>query len=1443
MRIKAFHKDILRAITHSWSRFLALFVIVALGAGFYSGLRTTAPNMRATADGYFDASRLFDVRLVSTFGFTDEDIEAIRAQEGVEGVMAGYSADMLVRMGEKDVVTRIHALPSDLSGENPDYLNRPTLEEGRMPEKPGECVVSVGGVDDATGLQLGDTVTVEDTEGNLDETLARAEFTVVGFVQSSYYLSMSLGTSTVGSGTLGRYLYVLEDDFTQEYYTELNLTVAGAAELDTFSGAYEELVQPVLDSLEDLADVRAEIRYGEIRGEAEETLADAEQTYEEEKEKAERELDDAYQELLDGEQELADAEQELTDGEQELADAKQELEDARVELEDGRRELEDAYQELVDGQAEYEDGARQLADGRAEYEDGVRQLEDAKAEWSDGWSEYLTGLNEYEHNFSVYEQQKEEAYEQFEDARQQIIDGQKELEEARELLAEQKSAVESAERFLDGVDQVIALKEQQGGSGGETGEEPGEEPGGETGSSISTPAEAQAFLLSLMGMEDPADQMAALAALDSGSRAVLGETVSQMIESGAVTDEAQLAQLRQLAALLGASGADASAAEASGGEEPGGEEPGGEGAAVAALGSFTLSSDEEAAQFLQQLSALGGDAQAISAALGQLDDDGLEYFHNYLQNVIASLPDSAQKQQLSALLLMVEQAQGAGEDPEPGTSLTEDEIPAFLEQLASMSETQAGLALMELDLDSLYLLRDYLDSSIQQYEDGKAQVAQANWQLAEAKREYEEQKKEVDDTFAEAEAQFADAKEQLDDAKIELDDGWQEILDGEQELEDAKAEIEENEQKLADAKVELDDGWQQYYDGVRELEDGEQELLDGEAEIEENEQKLIDGRADLEEGRQELDDGWKEYEDGKAEAEEKLADGWQEIMDGRDELANLERPEWYVLDRGTNVGYASFEGDCDRMESLSTVFPTMFFLVAALVALTTMTRMVDEERGVIGAYKALGYGRMRIAAKYLIYAAVPSVLGSLFGTFLGDQTLPRICWSAYLMMYRGPEMAVVWQPAYDAIGCVAAAVCTLGSTAFACRSELQETPASLLQPKAPKAGKRIFLEYIRPVWKRLKFTQKVTCRNLFLYKRRLVMTVVGIAGATGLLLTGFGIKDSVSGIVEKQYSEIYRYDTIVSLKDHEISDGAREVLDGDSFDGWMAVMKKTADLMAGDKSYSGYVLVPEDPGELGTFINLRDRKTGESVPFSEGSVLVTEKLAGLLGVDVGGTVTIENESGRRVDFTVTGIVENYVYHYLYISPELYESEMNEPFEATELDAICTQTDAQERSAAASLLQEQDGVATAGFTEDTRASFDDLVESLNSIILVIIFCAGALAFVVLYNLTNINVTERQRELATIKVLGFRDGEVAGYIYRETSLLTLLGCAAGLGFGVLMHSFVIQTVEVDMVMFGRTVEPLSFLWSVLLTLLFAVIVDFVMYPKLRKIDMVESLKSVD
>ncbi|HIU30881.1 MAG TPA: FtsX-like permease family protein [Candidatus Caccousia avistercoris] len=1290
MRIKSFYKDIGRAVTHSWSRFLALLVIVALGSGMYSGLRATAPDMRATADQYFDSSRFMDVHLVSTFGFTQEDVEAIRAAEGVENVMAGYTADVLSRVGERDLVLRLHSLPEYMGEDNGDYLNRPTLLAGRMPEKSGECVLSTDSLENDP-VSLGDTIVIEDTDGTLEDNLARSEFTVVGFVESSYYISVSLGSSTIGSGTLDRYMYLLSEDFSQEYYTDLFATVTGAAALDTFTQEYQDTVDPVLDRLEVLAEDRAEIRYQDIRDEARQELDDAQNTYDEEKAKAEQELADAEQELLDAEQEVAD-------GEQELADSRQKLLDAEQELQDGREELADAQQS-------YEDGLRQLEEGKQEYEDGVKEIADGREQWMDGYSQYLTGLNQYEYGLSQLEMQKEDAYAQLADARKQLNDAQKELNDAKEQLEEQKENYNLAKQLSGVVDSLLESKPEDP----ETPEEP----------QISSEEEAAAFLQELMG-QNPADAMTAVSGLDESSKSYLSNYIQTVLENPDVPEEQQ-ALLRQLLALLGGSG-----------EEEGGGE------------------------------------------------------------------------------------------------LTEDNVADFLQELAGMDEAQAAEKLMGLSRDELVILSDYLHSAVDQYEDGRAQISSANWQLREARAEYNRQKAEADEQFAEAEQELADAKAELDDAAQELEDSKAELDDGEQQLVDAKAEIEENEQKLADAE--------------KELADGRQELADAEQEIRDGWQELADGEADLNDAKQELADGWQEYEDGRQEAEQELADGAKELNDARDELAKLERPEWYVLGRDANVGYVSFEGDCDRMESLSTVFPVMFFLVAALVALTTMTRMVEEERGVIGTYKALGYGRGKIASKYLLYAAIPTLLGSVCGVLLGFQTLPRVCWSAYLMMYNAPALISGFHWAYALTGTAASVLCTLGATWLVCRSELKETPAALLLPKVPKAGKRILLERLGFVWKRLKFTQKVTCRNLFRYKRRLFMTVVGIAGATGLLLTGFGIKDSIADIVEKQYSDIYRYDTVISLKDGEVSEGLRSVLESDAFSGWLPVMKKAVDIEAGENSLSGYVFVPQETERLKEFVSLRSRTTGEDVPFGEDSVVLTEKAADILGVEVGGTITLENESSRKINLTVTGITENYVYHYVYIAPELFQQEMNDPVEITEVEAVCVQGP-EEREATARLLQEQEGVATAGFTEDTRASFDDLVESLNVIIVVIIFCAGALAFVVLYNLTNINITERQRELATIKVLGFFDGEVAGYIYRETTILSLLGCLFGLGFGVVLHSFVIQTVEVDMVMFSRSIASLSFLWSVLITMVFTAVVDVIMLPKMKHINMVESLKSVD
>lgn len=658
---------------------------------------------------------------------------------------------------------------------------------------------------------------------------------------------------------------------------------------------------------------------------------------------------------------------------------------------------------------------------------------------------------------------------------------------------------------------------------------------------------------------------------------------------------------------------------------------------------------------------------------------------------------------------------------------------------------------------------------------------------------------------------------QINAGRKQLSDGWAELQTKEQELNDT---IASTEKAFAEADEKLLDARKQYEDGLAELEEGRQELIDGE----------------------------QEYEDAKAEAEQELADGKEEILDAESEVREIEKGKWVLGDRSDNTSFSSYGDNADKIAAIATVFPVFFFLVAALVALTTMTRMVEEERGQVGTMKALGYTRGQIAAKYILYALAASLAGSAVGMLIGMQLFPRIILSAYNIMYDLPELLTPFNWGYGLLATGAAVACTLLATLNACWAELREQPASLMLPKAPKAGKRILLEHIGPVWRRLKFTHKVTARNLFLYKKRFFMTVVGIAGCTALLVTGFGLHDSISDIVEKQFDELAHYQMLVSLQDPSALEGRdlSAILEDDSqITGYLAMTQEDATVVPeeGNEADNVYITVPSDTGALNDYFTFRQRTTGEAVPFEEGSVVITEKLAERQDVGVGDAITVENADGKEAAFTITGVCENYVYHYLYMSADVYREAFGEDPEVNLLycslaDGVDTPEAEDELSTA--LLKCRD-VAGAQFTHEITASFSQSLGSINYIVVVLIIAAGALAFVVLYNLTNINITERSKELATIKVLGFYDNEVGAYIYRETSILALIGTACGLLFGIALHTFVIRTAEVDMVMFGRSIYPMSFVWSALLTILFSVLVNLVMYRKLKNISMVESMKA--
>ncbi len=745
----------------------------------------------------------------------------------------------------------------------------------------------------------------------------------------------------------------------------------------------------------------------------------------------------------------------------------------------------------------------------------------------------------------------------------------------------------------------------------------------------------------------------------------------------------------------------------------------------------------------------------------------------------------------------------------PSEDVSDAATIAAIGQLSLLSPELAGqFAPLQAGLEAMAAQGTDTETARAQLDAGKAEY-EKNLAIAQrARQELDKNQKELTAQKAQLDAQQA----ALDSQRAELDENAAVLAQ-------TKAEAEA---RFADAQKQLDDGQAEYDDGVKKLE----------------------------EGKAELEDGKKEYADSKAEAEEKLQDAEEQIRDAESKIRDIEEGQWYVFTRDDNAGFASYASNAEKIAAIAAVFPVFFFLVAALVALTTMTRMVEEERQQIGTLKALGYSSAQIAWKYIVYAALASIAGSVFGLLAGFRLFPYIIINAYNIMYDIPRALTPFSVPYALFSSAAVIACTLTATLSACRAELRVAPASLMLPKAPKAGKRVFLEYITPLWSRLKFTRKVTARNLIRYKKRFFMTVIGISGCTALLVTGFGVKDSVSHIVSLQYDELNQYQLLVGLKDESALEGGNLqaiLTDEEQVVGYLPVLQDSGKMVPrkNDPADAVTIFVPSDVSALPDYFTFRHRTDDVPVTYDENAVVVTEKLTERQHLKVGDDITVENSDGRKASFTITDICENYVAHSLYISPKAYEKAFGQPPEMNMI--LCklpmdeNGNEAMDEEELSTRLLECRDVAAARFTTELSESFGNSIKSIDSIIVVLIISAGALAFVVLYNLTNINISERIKEIATIKVLGFYDGEVSAYIYRENAVLTLIGDAIGLVLGVFLHQFVIRTAEIDIVMFGRSVYPMSFVWSALLTLVFSVLVNLVMHRKLKKISMVESMKA--
>lgn len=1449
--MRAFRKDFIREITKNKGRFLSVFFIVLLGAAFFSGIRSAEGDMKVSADRYYDEVNYMDLKVLGTLGLTDDDLADIAKTDGVKAVYGGKTVEVLHDIGESEQVVKLIALT--------DSVNEPRVVKGRMPEKEDEILVDTQFLK-SSGCEIGDQVTfTSGTEDPLSDSLTGDTFTIVGSATLPYYMDLNRGTGSIGNGSINSFALLLPEAFTSDLYTEIYVQADGAQEEASYSDAYDETVKAVQTKIEALEDAACDRRYTAVKTEGQEKIDDAKQQVVDAEQKladAKTELDDGAQqladakvtiadkeqELLDGEQTLKDKEQELLDGkqtiaekEQELLDGKQAIADKEQELLSAKATIADKEQELVSGKATLKDKEAELASGKATLEAKAAELESGKATLSQKAAELESGKTTLNQKAAELESGKaalEAKAKELSDGKTQLAaketelaSGKTELEEKMAQLSAAKTELSQKQTELNAAKEQLSVKETELNAAKEQ---------------LSAAREE---------LESKKEETAAGRAQYEAQKAAYEEQKNQY-----ETAKDQLAQ-------LGGQLSDVEAAQT---------EVAGQIEAITAQLDGLTEEDEVYASLLEQKTALEAKQTELAQQLSTMHEQKTFLEQNIAAFEAASAEAEAQLVAAEAQITDAENQLAAADaqltEKEQECAAGEDELAAAKEELENgEAQVTAGLAQIadgeaqasayqkqledgEAQLNAAKAQIEEGEAQIEanrsKLEEGEAQLAAARAQIADG----EQQIASYQQTIQSGEAQLAEGRKTIADGESQLADAKQTISNGESQIAEAKQSIADGETQLAEAKQTIADGESQLAEAKQTIADGETQLADAKQEIADGKISLADAKQEIADKEKELEDGKAEYEKAKADAEPEIVDAKQEIADGEKTLADLKKPTWYVWGRDKVTSTESFGQDAGRISNIGKFFPVIFFLVAALVSLTTMTRMIEEQRQQIGTLKALGYSDGVIAFKYFAYAMLSTVSGALAGVVVGEKILPWVIMNAYGMLYTGLPYYMTplnWEQGGLAI--LASAACTGVATIAACYKELAAGPAELMRPEAPKNGKRIFLERIGVLWKHLNFTQKSTVRNLVRYKKRFFMTVIGIGGCMGLILVGFGLQDSITAIAKNQFVSLFTYQANAVLNS-DVDESEKEALQTDlenysGIDELLEMYCQNIELQTDKKTVDAVLEVPKELTNFNDFYAFRDRKSGEVYEFpTDGGAAISEKTATMLGVKAGDTVQLK-KGDDIVDVKISIIVENYVRHYLYLAPDLYEELFGGAPDYNQLLMKYQDTSSNYETALGEKIMTYDGVAAISFTSDLIDQIDNMLRSLDIVIVVLIVSAGLLAFVVLYNLNNINITERQRELATLKVLGFFDGEVASYVYRENMVLTLFGVIAGMGIGTFLHHCVIQTVEVDMMMFGRNVFPRSYGWSALITLAFALFVNFMMFYRLRKIDMIESLKSVE
>lgn len=1073
-------KDIFREIKISLGRFLSILCIVAIGVAFFAGIKASAPDMKNSADTYFDKYNVQDIQVYSTIGLTKKDVADIKKIKGVKSVQPSFSMDTLSQIDSTQMVIKVISYGID------QKMNKIRVVEGRMPERENECLVEASSATNKLygTFHIGDTIKLQSgTDEALSKSLKHTKYKIVGTCYNPNYLSYEKGSSNIGSGTVNSFIYIQNTNVLKDYYTEVDVCVKGAKDLDCYSDEYFDVVDPVLKKIKKISNKQIDARI---------------QSYQ-------SELDEKKQEATD---------------------------------------------KFKDAENQFNDAQNKIDSGLSEIQSNELKLQNSKDQINQGWNEYYANL--------------------------QLLDNIPTLQNAI-------AQIEESEKKLP---ELLSQKEQ--------------------------------------------------------------------VENG-----------------------------------------------------------------LQQINAEGDLNTKRTLIQNAIDfiDIALKKLENY--------PDSSDAETIRIKL---------NEKKE----LLQGQLSLIDQAIAKKAELEAILP--------------QIQSGIEQIQAGVAKKAELQSQLN----------------------QLLNAKNELNDAYVSLINGQAQYEDGVSKIEDAKNELNKSIEQLTLSKAEFNI---QKHDALRELSDAQLEI---------------------------------------------------DKMEGK----------WIVLDRNSHYSYRDYGACADRMDGIAKVFPVFFFLVAALVCMTTMTRMVDEQRNEMGTLKALGYSKLQIASKYIIYALIASILGSILGCSLGMYLFPTVIFNAWNTLYNIDQIKFLFQPGLILLASGSVTGITLLATLYSIYSELIEMPSQLMRPKAAKAGKKILLERITFIWKRLSFLQKVTARNIFRYKKRFFMTIIGIAGCSALLVAGFGINDSISDIVNQQYNVIYHYDATVSAKTSEITSqikslkGVKDVYEEDH----LAVTTKIE-----NKDISTTVHIISNDKKFKDFCTLFNGN--KEFDLDDSSVLISQKMATKLNKKAGDTIKIKDANNKVIKAKIKGVFTNYVGHHIYASESLYKS-WNTNAKTTHIYLIKSKktTKKFERNLGNKIMN-IDGVQSVTFYSSLQKNFKDMIKSISYIVVVLVISAACLAFVVLYNLSNVNISERKREIATIKVLGFTRKEVDAYINRETILLTILGSLIGLGIGIGLHHLIMNLAEMDDIMFGRTINSISYVISFVMTIGFNAIINLCMHKKLNNIQMVESLKAVE